>query len=273
LSTVEIGEDRSAESGKELPASTTRRGGARRRRITQGEEREIVRLYADNSTSTAEIRLRFGIGDSSLYRVVQRHGVALRGHYWSLDSVKTQPSEARGRDGVASFCGSNNAPDERPRSQEIHPQRRPAHDRHTSGGIAAWSSLVSDWWRRPAALSGSIPGRKRLRGHRRSRRAASSGVARSHGDYGNRSGQLAGRPGASAPAPAVGTCASDLPARARMRRGRRRAYPARPPSFHVWEVLFPRRGDGWCMRMCRFARRALRTSLSHNARSNHSGSK
>ncbi len=79
MSTVETGEDRSAHSGQELPASTTRRGGSRRPRISHDEEREIARLYADNSTSTAEIRQRFGIGDSSLYRVVQRHGVALRG--------------------------------------------------------------------------------------------------------------------------------------------------------------------------------------------------
>ncbi len=79
LSTVEIGEDRSADSGQELPASTTQRGDSRRPRISQDEEREIARLYAHNSTSTAEIRQRFGTGDSSLYRVVQRHGVALRG--------------------------------------------------------------------------------------------------------------------------------------------------------------------------------------------------
>lgn len=38
-----------------------------------------TRLYAETSTPTAEIRERFSIGESSLYRVVQRHGVALRG--------------------------------------------------------------------------------------------------------------------------------------------------------------------------------------------------
>lgn len=93
MSTVETGEDRSADSGQELPASTTRRGGSRRRRISQDEEREIARLYADNSTSTAEIRQRFGIGDSSLYRVVQRHGVALRGHTGLSTRSKSSPAK------------------------------------------------------------------------------------------------------------------------------------------------------------------------------------
>jgi len=100
LSTVETGEDRSADPGQELPASTTRRGGSRRRRISQDEEREIVRLYADNSTSTAEIRLRFGIGDSSLYRVVQRHGVARRGH--TGRSTRSKRSRAK----TAAVAGS-----------------------------------------------------------------------------------------------------------------------------------------------------------------------
>ncbi|MGI9146000.1 MAG: hypothetical protein ACR2IK_05545 [Chloroflexota bacterium] len=100
MSTVEIREDRSAESGQKLPASATRRGGSRRRRISRDEEREIVRLYADNSTPTAEIRQRFGIGDPSLYRVVQRHGVALRGHTGL--STRSKPRRAKPAAGTGS---------------------------------------------------------------------------------------------------------------------------------------------------------------------------
>jgi len=36
-------------------------------------------MYTDATVSTADIRERYGIGDSSLYRLLQRHGVALRG--------------------------------------------------------------------------------------------------------------------------------------------------------------------------------------------------
>ncbi len=60
-------------------ASTSRPDGRRRRRVTKDEAREIGRLYAETSTPTSEIRERFGIADSSLYRIVQQQGVPLRG--------------------------------------------------------------------------------------------------------------------------------------------------------------------------------------------------
>jgi transcriptional regulator with PAS, ATPase and Fis domain len=77
LSSVEPMEEISAESAQESQTSVATTDGSRRRRLTQDEERDIARLYAETSTPTSEIRERFGIGDSSLYRMVQRHGVAL----------------------------------------------------------------------------------------------------------------------------------------------------------------------------------------------------
>jgi transposase-like protein len=50
-----------------------------RRRLSVDQQREIARLYAETSTPTSEIRKRFGIGESSLYRIVQGQGVPLRG--------------------------------------------------------------------------------------------------------------------------------------------------------------------------------------------------
>jgi transposase-like protein len=79
LSIVNGGQDTSAESPTEALAIPTRPARSRRRRLSPDEERDIARLYADTSTPTSEIRERFRIGESSLYRVVQRHGVALRG--------------------------------------------------------------------------------------------------------------------------------------------------------------------------------------------------
>ena len=52
---------------------------------------EIARLYAETSTPTAEIREQFGIGDSSLYRIVQQQGIALRGRTAS----STRPNAPR----------------------------------------------------------------------------------------------------------------------------------------------------------------------------------
>ena len=79
LSIVNGGQDTSAESPTEALAIPTRPARSRRRRLSPDEERDIARLYADTSTPTSEIRERFRIGESSLYRVVQRHGVGLRG--------------------------------------------------------------------------------------------------------------------------------------------------------------------------------------------------
>jgi transposase-like protein len=69
----------SADSAPKEKASTTRARGARRPKLSPDEEREIARLYADTNTSTSEICARLGIGESSLYRIVQRQGIPLRG--------------------------------------------------------------------------------------------------------------------------------------------------------------------------------------------------
>src|SRR6266851_7357142 len=86
-------QDTSAESPTEALPGAIRPAGSRRRRLSPDEERDIARLYADSSTPTSEIRERFGIGESSLYRVVQRHGVGLRGR--SVSSAKSTLPRAR----------------------------------------------------------------------------------------------------------------------------------------------------------------------------------
>jgi len=113
---------------KETQAGPARPDGSRRRRLSHEEEREIGRLYAETSTPTSEIRARFGIGDSSLYRVVQRRGLALRGRTASSTrpSFPRAPSPAaRRRSSTAS--GAQPAVS-RPRSLsatvEVHPSPR-----------------------------------------------------------------------------------------------------------------------------------------------------
>src|ERR1700674_4875827 len=65
--------------------------GSRRPRLSPAEKREITRLYGDTSTSTSEICVRLGIGESSLYRVVQLQGLPLRGRTASSTSPGTTP--------------------------------------------------------------------------------------------------------------------------------------------------------------------------------------
>src|SRR5436190_3347711 len=50
-----------------------------RRKLTEDQEREVTRLYSETETPVSEISKRFGIGESSVYRVAQRHGASLRG--------------------------------------------------------------------------------------------------------------------------------------------------------------------------------------------------
>ena len=72
-------EQRSVERTNGAQTGGARSSGSRRRRLSPEEQREVARLYADGSLPTSQIRDRFGIGESSLYRIVQRQGVPLRG--------------------------------------------------------------------------------------------------------------------------------------------------------------------------------------------------
>jgi transposase-like protein len=75
-------------------ASTSRPDDSRRRRrLSTDEALEIARLYGETNTPTSEIRERFGIGDSSLYRIVQRQGIALRGRTASSVRPNTQRAQ------------------------------------------------------------------------------------------------------------------------------------------------------------------------------------
>jgi transposase-like protein len=88
-----------------------------RRRLDAEQEREIARLYADGSTSTAAIRERFGIGESSLYRIVQRQGIPLRGRGVSAKpSAPPQRPAPTGRQRRSASAGSAPPAPGRPRS-------------------------------------------------------------------------------------------------------------------------------------------------------------
>src|SRR5579871_6527167 len=69
------------ETGRSTGADGAGREGATgtRRKLSEDQEREVTRLYSETETPVSEISKRFGIGESSVYRVAQRHGAALRG--------------------------------------------------------------------------------------------------------------------------------------------------------------------------------------------------
>jgi transposase-like protein len=107
LSTIESLHDASAETtlpatdlaaptAQPAPPEALRPERAARRSLSPEQQREVARLYAETSTPTSEIRKRFGIGESSLYRIVQRAGVPLRGR-----AAASPPPEAAGAPAAA----------------------------------------------------------------------------------------------------------------------------------------------------------------------------
>src|SRR5579871_6417027 len=69
----------SGANGEAKGADQAERSFPPRRKLTDEQELEVTRLYAETQTPVPEISKRFGIGESSVYRVAQRHGAALRG--------------------------------------------------------------------------------------------------------------------------------------------------------------------------------------------------
>src|SRR6266487_1060036 len=70
---------RKADSGADGDGAQGDGATTTRRKLNDQQEREVTRLYAETDTPVSEISKRFGIGESSVYRVAQRHGAKLRG--------------------------------------------------------------------------------------------------------------------------------------------------------------------------------------------------
>jgi hypothetical protein len=63
-----------------LTSLERRTNGGKRRRLGPDQQREVARLYSESNTSSSEIREQLGISESSVYRILQKQGIALRGH-------------------------------------------------------------------------------------------------------------------------------------------------------------------------------------------------
>src|SRR6266516_1995692 len=67
-----------------------------RRKLTDEQEREVTRLYGETETPVSEISKQFGIGESSVYRVAQRHGAKLRGRTTGTAAADGTAAATRG---------------------------------------------------------------------------------------------------------------------------------------------------------------------------------
>ena len=73
------------DNSSESTSTTSRRSGSQSRgvfppprKLSDDQERELARLYSETRTPTSEIARTFGISETSVARVAQRHGATLR---------------------------------------------------------------------------------------------------------------------------------------------------------------------------------------------------
>ena len=151
LTVVEEVQNVSSANAQGPVASAIKTRGSRRPRLSLDEKREIARLYADTSTSTSEICARLGIGESSLYRIVQLQGLRLRGRTAS----STPPGTAQ--PAPAPYMNRNRSPNAG-RPPELKP------DSATATSAVRGQAIESDvkQTREPAAGGAkSVTGRRR----------------------------------------------------------------------------------------------------------------
>ena len=157
---------------------------AARRRLSPEQQREVARLYAEGTLPTSEIRKRFGIGEPSLYRIVQRQGVPLRGR--AAATPEPAPPRTQAPHGAGPV---------------LHGQWSTSSSRAVAcrGGsstdrvIQTWRAWPREPRQRPRPVPDPLPGRARDPGAGHPGCAASGGVARtSRGDRGD-PGELRGR--------------------------------------------------------------------------------
>jgi hypothetical protein len=97
LTTVENGQAAASSSVQESTSGSASTRRSRRPKVSVNEEREIARLYADGNMPTSTIRAQFGIGESSLYRIIQRQGATLRGRTATGQAQGGRASGTKGR--------------------------------------------------------------------------------------------------------------------------------------------------------------------------------
>jgi len=93
-------------SVKKLEADEAQRVPPSRRKLSDEQEREVTRLYADTTMPVSEIARTLGIGESSVYRVAQRHGAALRGRQTPPGAPPAKPATS----GARALPGARAAP-------------------------------------------------------------------------------------------------------------------------------------------------------------------
>src|SRR4029077_18481350 len=93
METTDTSRSNASGSGSDGESAQGNEATGTRRKLSDQQEREVTRLYSETETPVSEISKRFGIGESSVYRVAQRHGAKLRGR--TATTASATPRAAR----------------------------------------------------------------------------------------------------------------------------------------------------------------------------------
>src|SRR5713226_9895237 len=103
------------------PALIRSKGMFPLRKLTDEQEREVTRLYAESLTSLVEIGQRFGIGQTSVARIAQRHGAQLRSPTISRAMASDRPGPTSSTDRGPAIESQTKPAQPRPAAQPVVP--------------------------------------------------------------------------------------------------------------------------------------------------------
>jgi len=144
LTVVEEVHDVPAANAQAPVASIIKTRRSRRPSLSLEEKQEVARLYADSCTPTSEICARLGIGESSLYRILQLQGVPLRGRTAPSVSVGTTPQPALAQSGT--------------RKSFVERWTQPQMETSVSGGAVQDQAIASEKPQTPEATVAPVVG-------------------------------------------------------------------------------------------------------------------
>jgi hypothetical protein len=133
------------------PAPTLPKGVFPLRKLTDEQEHEVIRLYADTTTPLVEIGRRFGIGQTSVARIAQRRGALLRSPTISRAMASDRPGPAAADTGPALERETTPVQPEPVVSEPVEPE--PAAQPTGAPTVARGPRSVTSRQRRPAPVA------------------------------------------------------------------------------------------------------------------------
>jgi transposase-like protein len=135
------------DNASDSTSTVSRRSGSARgvfpppRKLSDEQERELARLYSETRTPTSEIARTFGISETSVARVAQRHGATLRrrGRVPGSGAASTSGSSNGATSAPAASSGTTRASSASPATRAT-PSTRGRRARTTRAASASTSS-------------------------------------------------------------------------------------------------------------------------------------